>query len=84
MKLKRNIAISESGFLFDPSSGESYSINPIGMEILELLSQDQSREQITQSITNKYEIDPTDFEKYYFDFLNMLKQFQLTEDDGED
>lgn len=84
MKLKRNIAISESGFLFDPSSGESYSINPIGMEILELLSQGQSREQITQSITNQYEIDPTDFEKYYFDFLNMLKQFQLTEDDGED
>lgn len=84
MKLKRNIAISESGFLFDPSSGESYSINPIGMEILELLSQGQSREQITQSITNQYEIDPTDFEKYYFDFLNMLKQFQLTEEDGED
>ena len=37
MKLKRNIAVSESGFLFDPTSGESYSLNEQGLEILNLM-----------------------------------------------
>jgi len=37
MKLKNNIAISETGFVFDPNSGDSYSLNTIGKEILEMV-----------------------------------------------
>ena len=33
MKIKTNIALSDSGFLFNPSTGDSYSVNPIGQEI---------------------------------------------------
>ena len=34
MKLKKNIATSESGFVFNPSTGDSFSLNTIGAEIL--------------------------------------------------
>jgi len=52
MKLKKNIAISESGFVFDPNSGESYSLNPIGAEIIELLKLEKKSDEI-QTIMQK-------------------------------
>ncbi len=84
MKIKKNIAVSETGFVFDPSTGESYSINPVGMQILEQLQEEISLEDITRKITEQYEIDATSFEKYFLDFVGMLKQFQLIEDHGEE
>jgi hypothetical protein len=81
MKLKRNIAVSESGFLFDPTGGESYSLNEQGLEILNLLKERKSSEEITAYMTETYDIAPDDFEKYYFDFIGMLRQFKLLEDE---
>ncbi len=83
MKIKKNIAISKSGFVFDPTSGESYSINPVGMKILQHLQEGKSLEDITGMITSEYDIDAVSFEKYFLDFVSMLKQFQLIESDGE-
>ncbi len=77
MKVKKNIAISESGFVFDPSSGESYSLNPIGTEILEYLKKNMSFEEISPLILEKYDVDQITFERYYFDFVNSLQQFNL-------
>ena len=81
MRLKSNIAVSETGFVFDPTSGESYSINPVGQEILQQMKGGKSVEEITGTMTSEYEIDKASFEKYYYDFIGMLKQFQLIEDD---
>ena len=38
MKLKKNIAVSETGFLFDPNTGESYNLNNTGQLIIKLLA----------------------------------------------
>ena len=37
MKLRKNVAVSEAGLLFNPVNGESYSLNPIGVDILNLI-----------------------------------------------
>ncbi|UCG28056.1 MAG: PqqD family protein [Bacteroidales bacterium] len=81
MKLKKNIAISESGFIFDPNTGESFSINPIGAEIIGIMKLGKSTDEIQSSILDKYDVDAASFEKYYYDFLNMLKQYNLVEED---
>ena len=81
MKIKSNIAVSETGFVFDPPRGESYSINPVGQEILRQMKEGKSVEDITGTMTSEYEIDKASFEKYYYDFMGMLRQFQLIEDD---
>lgn len=78
--VKKNIAISESGFVFDPTSGESFSLNPIGAEIIELLKQETPFTEIRNIMLNKYEVDDNSFEKYYYDFINMLKQFKLIDE----
>lgn len=79
MKLRKNIALSDSGFLFDPETGDSYSLNEIGMEIMDLLKQGKGLEEITSRITAEYDIDDTSFEKYYYDFIHSLEHFQLLE-----
>jgi len=83
LKLKKNIAISESGFIFDPTTGDSFSLNEVGLEILELLREDKTIEQITVHFTDQYEIDTASFEKYFYDFIGMLKHFQLINEDEE-
>ena len=83
MKLKKNIAVSDSGFVFDPTTGDSYSLNPIGQEILEYVKQGNKYDDINKIMTTKYDVDQTSFERYYYDFVAMLKQYQLIEENEE-
>jgi hypothetical protein len=83
MKLKRNIAISDTGYLFNPSTGESFAVNPIGLEVLSLMKQDLLYEEISGRILDKYETDRATFEKDFADFMSMLKLNLLIDDDEE-
>lgn len=83
MKLKKNIALSDTGFVFDPSTGNSFTVNPIGMEIISHLKENKSPEEIKQAITGKYETDAAGFEKDFADFVNMLQKLKLTEGHGK-
>jgi transcription elongation factor GreA-like protein len=81
MKLKKNIAVSETGFIFDPSTGDSYTLNPVGQELLEMIKQNKSFASISAEFTAKYDVDPSSFERYYYDFVATLKQMQLVDND---
>jgi hypothetical protein len=77
MQLKENIVITETGFVFDPDTGESFSVNPIGRELLEKLRQELSSDVITEQITERYDVDAVRFQRYFDDFLIMLRHFNL-------
>ena len=77
MKIKKNIAVSETGFVFDPSTGESFSLNQVGLELVELLKQGKDLEAIKKEMLGKYDVEEISFEKYYYDFINSLNQNQL-------
>lgn len=79
MKLKKNIALSDSGFLFNPSTGDSYSVNPIGLEILKLLQESKSDSDIIRAVTANFMIDNDTVEKDLYDFKNLLSGFKLIE-----
>ena len=83
MKIKKNVAISDSGFIFNPDTGESFSANPIGLEMLEMLRNGREYEEIRKDILNKYKSDKDTVEKDYHDFITMLKQYNLIENDGQ-
>lgn len=83
MRIKKNIAISDSGFVFNPTTGDSYSLNQVGREILQYMGENKSREEITSLMTAAYDIDGSTFEKYYYDFISMLRQFELLEESDE-
>jgi hypothetical protein len=84
MKIKRNIALSDSGFVFDPSTGDSFSTNPIGLEIIKMLKEGKSAEEIKTYIVKTYMTDEPAFEKDYYDFVNMIGKLKLTEGEESD
>lgn len=79
MKLKENIAISESGFVFNPEIGTSFTTNSLGVAILKQLKTKTSTEEITNSIVNNYDVDSITCEKDLDDFIRILEQFDLIE-----
>lgn len=79
MKIKKNIALSDSGFLFNPTTGDSYSTNPIGQEIIRLIQQGKSEMEITNHLLKEYMVDHDSVEKDLYDFRQMLNNYKLTE-----
>ncbi|MFN4299584.1 MAG: HPr-rel-A system PqqD family peptide chaperone [Thermaurantimonas sp.] len=81
IQIRKNIAISDTGFLFDPFTGESYSLNSTGLEILLMLKNGNSLEEISHKITEKYDVDSETFERYFQDFISTLRLYHLTENE---
>ena len=81
MNIKSDIALSDSGFVFNPASGESYTVNPIGVEIIQLLKDGKSIEEVSELILENYNTDFTTIDKDLNDFIVMLKQYSLIDND---
>ncbi len=79
MKLKKSIAISESGFIFNANRGESFSTNSIGTKILGLFQEGKDQDSIKNILLEEYEIDNATCEKDLYDFVKMLVQYNLVE-----
>ncbi|WP_297058831.1 PqqD family protein [Thermosulfurimonas sp.] len=76
MKLRR-LAISEEGFIFDPETGNSYTVNETGLFILEKLRQDLSPEEIARLLSQEYEVSPEEARRDLEDFLEVLTRYGL-------
>lgn len=79
MNVRKNIAISDEGFLFNPSTGDSFSTNPIGAELINLLKKNVPTEEIVDIICQKYDVDRLLFERDLEDFTIQLKDFNVLE-----
>jgi len=77
MKLKKSVAISENGFVFNASRGDSFSTNPTGTQILDWLRTGKSDTEIKAQLLDQYDIGEATCEKDLYDFLNVLKQHNL-------
>jgi hypothetical protein len=82
MKIKENIAISQTGFVFDPSTGESFTVNETGLEILNMLKSGKDFDAVVSQITSRYDVDRGSFERYYQDFIEMLNHYHLIDYEG--
>ena len=79
MKIRKNIALSDTGFVFNPTSGESFNVNPLGVEIITLMKEDKSFQEIKTIVLEKYLTDDAAFERDYNDFMSLLSQYDLIE-----
>jgi len=77
MKIKPNIAVSDSGFVFNPDTGESYTVNPIGVDIINFLKESDSIIEISNHIRLKYNVDQPTFEKDFDDFMGLMRNYSL-------
>ena len=79
IRIKSNIAVSDSGFVFDSSTGDSFSINPIGVEIIKLMKESKDETEIIKILTKHYDTDSKTIEKDLYDFVNLLVNHQLAD-----
>ncbi|MBU3663357.1 MAG: PqqD family protein [Bacteroidetes bacterium] len=80
MKLNKNIAVSDTGFIFNPLSGDSFSTNPIGQEIIRLMKEQKPKGDIVKALGQKYNAEESTLEKDLEDFFQMLLSYQLMQD----
>jgi hypothetical protein len=77
MKLKKNIATSEAGLIFNPGTGDSFSVNSIGSEILAMLKENRSQQEIIELFSSKYEAEKKQLERDMDDFFEQLTEYNL-------
>ncbi|HOJ18705.1 MAG: PqqD family protein [Ignavibacteriales bacterium] len=71
------IAISDTGFLFLPSTGETFTLNQIGKDIFKMLQAGESDENIYEKITSDYDVERGVIERDFSDFILQLKSYSL-------
>lgn len=81
MKIKANLKVNDSGFLFDPSTGESYSLNEMGVLYFNLISEGHSKEEVKTLVLSQFEVDEDSFEKSFLDFEARLRILRLLENE---
>ena len=79
MKIKTHIAISESGVLFNGATGDSFSVNPIAAEVLEMIKDNLTEVQMKINLHEKYDVAPERLDGDLYDFLAHLRQLNLIE-----
>ncbi len=71
------LAISEEGFVFDPLTGESFTVNQTGLFILKRLKENKSQEEIIKELTESFEVSKEEAERDVVDFIEKLRSYRL-------
>ena len=80
----KDLAVSDTGFLFDPLSGATFTVNPSGRTILEGLKSGAGRDDIAVTLEQSYQLgDGADPRRDVDEFIQMLRQNDLLPVDFE-
>ena len=75
------LAISRSGFVFDPHSGATFTLNLTGLTIVDALKQGATLEQVVLRLRDTYAEVPGSLQQDVSAFLTELRQHGLTSGD---
>jgi PqqD family protein of HPr-rel-A system len=78
------LALSEEGFVFDPMSGQSYQVNPIGILILKELRAKKDVSDIVSTLTTEFEVSTEEAEQDVSDFIERLKRYGISGGDQDE
>lgn len=73
----KELAISETGLIFDPATGTIYTSNPVGLLILEALKEGKEAIEISSMIAGRYAVDQQTAERDLYEFLSQLNNTGL-------
>jgi PqqD family protein of HPr-rel-A system len=74
----RDLALSDSGFVFDPMTGHSFTVNATGLCVLQGLKQGLNPEKIVQRLADTFDLEKgEDSARDVQDFLMQLRECGL-------
>ena len=77
MNKLQQLAISESGFIFDPMTGSSYTSNETAIFLMRTINQNSDMASIVESLVNEFEVSADQAERDVQSFLSELERFHL-------
>ncbi len=75
--INHNIAISDTGFLFNPSTGESFTINNTGIYIIGRLKEGSDDAAVVAGLMETFEVEEKDAERDLLDFKEALRHYHI-------
>jgi PqqD family protein of HPr-rel-A system len=74
----RDLALSDSGFVFDPMTGHSFTVNATGLCVLQGLKEGKTPEAIVQKLAEGFELESgEDSARDVQDFIVQLRECAL-------
>ncbi len=73
----RQLAINEEGFVFNPATGESWTVNSTGLYILKLLKEGKDEDTIARQIATEFDVDLETAQRDVVDFIEKLRSYRL-------
>lgn len=77
MQITDEIKISDNGFVFNSKTGDSFNLNPFGLELIKKIAEDKDFESIRDEMLEKYDVDDLTIERDYYEFYALLKHHQI-------
>lgn len=71
----KHLALSDSGFVFDPASGQSFSVNPTGLAVLRQLQQPTPADDVVTQLAGEYGIGLTQARLAVEHFIQQLRRY---------
>jgi len=75
----KSLVINESGFAFDPFTGETYTLNETGALIIRHLREDVPLLEISGKLTKNFKVNPAEAYTDVLEFRNKLVIYGLLE-----
>lgn len=76
----KNMSLSEHGFLFDPVTGLTYTLNKVGILIFKQLENNKTVQEIVNILTDKYDITKEQAAEDVNEFIFQLKEYDLLQE----
>jgi len=73
----QQLALSDDGFIFDPTSGQSFTVSDTGLFILKGLKQGNATDQVARELAEVYDVDCDEARQDTMDFIMHLKSHRL-------
>ena len=78
MSRLQELAVNESGFVFDPHTGLTYTANETARYVVEQLKNGQSVDKIVEGIKEEFDADGRDIYRHVLEFIHNLEEQGLT------
>lgn len=71
----RDLAVSDTGFLFDPYTGSTFSVNEAGMAVLAALREGLSAADVSKRLREKFDVpEGSDVDRDVGEFIHLLRR----------
>ncbi len=74
LEVMRRLAISDTGFIFDPVTGQSFTTNASGLAIIRLCCTEQNARCIAEILTAEFDVTLSECEREVVEFASVIRR----------